>query len=61
MTLGADKAYDTRDFVGTLEALGVEPHVAQNLNRAGGSAVDPQTAAGPDYAVSQGKTALIGP
>src|SRR5262247_1354598 len=28
-TLGADKGYDTKDFVATLRELGVTPHVAQ--------------------------------
>ena len=30
ITLGADKAYDRKDFVKTVRALGVTPHVAQN-------------------------------
>ena len=30
ITLAADKAYDTRDFVGALRLLQVTPHVAQN-------------------------------
>ena len=30
MTLGADKAYDTRDFVEALRLIQVTPHVAQN-------------------------------
>lgn len=29
-TLGADRAYDTRDFVADERALGITPHVAQN-------------------------------
>ncbi len=41
-TLAADKAYDTRDFVATVRALGVTPHVAQNAtNRR--SAIDART------------------
>jgi hypothetical protein len=32
ITLGADKAYDTKDFVIDLRALNVTPHVAQNTN-----------------------------
>ena len=59
MSLGADKAYDTRDFVATLEAMGVQPHIAQNFNRPGGSAVAPQTVAQPGYEVSQRKRPLI--
>lgn len=30
ITLGADKAYDSRDFVNELGSLNVTPHVAQN-------------------------------
>src|SRR5207245_2726578 len=30
LTLGADKGYDTRDFVAAVRLLGVTPHVAQN-------------------------------
>jgi hypothetical protein len=40
MTVGADKAYDTKDFMETLRAMGVRPHVTQNVNRPGGSAID---------------------
>jgi hypothetical protein len=49
MSVGADKAYDTRDFVGTLRAYGVRPHVTQNEKRAGGSAVDKRTARHESY------------
>ena len=52
MTLGADKAYDTRDFVGAIRLLGVTPHVAQNTtNRA--SAIDRRTTRHAGYAISQ--------
>src|ERR1700680_4122883 len=30
ITAGADKAYDTKDHIGNLRAIGVNPHVAQN-------------------------------
>jgi transposase len=51
-TLGADKGYDTRDFVATLRELGVTPHVAQNTrNRR--SAIDERTTRHAGYAVSQ--------
>ena len=33
MTVGADKAYDTRDFVRDLRELKVTPHVAQNTKQ----------------------------
>jgi transposase len=42
-TVGADKAYDTHGFVDVLRALEVTPHVAQNLKRRGGSAIDTRT------------------
>jgi len=52
ITLGADKGYDTRDFVAAVRLLGVTPHVAQNTtNRA--SAIDGRTTRHAGYAVSQ--------
>jgi transposase len=41
ITVGGDKGYDTRNFVESCRALDVTPHVAQNLARPGGSALDP--------------------
>jgi transposase len=52
-TLGADKGYDTREFVDVLRFLNVTPHVAQNVNRAGGSAIDGRTTRHPGYEISQ--------
>jgi transposase len=52
-TVGADKAYDRRNFVDGCRALGVTPHVAQNLKVSGGSAVDGRTTGPPGYTVSQ--------
>jgi IS5 family transposase len=54
-TLGADKAYDTNEFVADLRALGVTPHVAQNDKRRGGSAIDGRTTRHPGYLISQRK------
>ena len=51
-TLGADRAYDTRDFVWDLRALGVTPHVAQN-EQGRRSAIDRRTTRHPGYAQSQ--------
>lgn len=59
MSVGADKAYDTRDFVKTVRELGVRPHVSQNIKRSGGSAIDARTTRHESYAVSQGKRPLI--
>jgi len=54
VTVGADKAYDTQDFVEDLRDLKVTPHVAQNTkNRA--SAIDGRTTRHAGYAVSQRK------
>jgi transposase len=50
-TLGADKGYDTRDFVAAVRALNVTPHVAQTTGRR--SAIDRRTTRHPGYAVSQ--------
>lgn len=52
-TLGADKAYDTRDCVAAMRRAGVTPHVAQNRNRKGGSTIDGRTTRHAGYAVSQ--------
>ncbi len=51
-TLGADRAYDTRDFVWDLRGLGVTPHVAQN-EQGRRSAIDRRTTRHPGYAQSQ--------
>jgi transposase len=57
-TLGADKGYDTRDFVAALRAQGVTPHVAQHtVHRR--SAIDGRTTRHPGYAVSQQKRKLV--
>jgi len=59
LSVGADKAYDTRDFVETVRELNVRPHVAQNHKRSGGSAIDGRTTRHASYAVSQRKRPLI--
>ena len=57
-TLGADKAYDTRDFVAGLRARGVTPHVAQNDSRRR-SAVDGRTTRHAGYGHSQRRRKLV--
>jgi transposase len=58
VTLGADKAYDVREFVAGLRALHVVPHVAQNTtNRR--SAIDRRTTRHVGYAQSQAKRPAI--
>lgn len=52
-SVGADKAYDTQGFVTDVRALGVTPHVSQNVKRAGGSAIDGRTTRHEGYAKSQ--------
>ena len=42
-TIGADKNYDTKGFVAEIRRIGVNPHVAQNTARSGGSAIDGPT------------------
>jgi transposase len=51
VTTGADKAYDTQDFVSTLRELGVTPHVARRQN----GAIDERTSRHPGYAISLSK------
>jgi transposase len=59
MSVGADKAYDTPDFVHTVRAMNTRPHVAQNLKRPGGSAIDARTVRHTSYQLSQRKRPLI--
>jgi Transposase DDE domain len=54
VTLGADKNYDTREFVRELRGMNIPPHVAQNTtNRR--SAVDQRSTRHAGYEVSQRK------
>src|SRR6202142_787418 len=55
VTVGGDKGYDTADFVAECRNLKVTPHVAQNLERPGGSAIDARTTHHAGYAISQRK------
>jgi len=52
ITLGADKAYDTEDFVNELRSMNVTPHVAQNTSGRS-SAIDSRTTRHSGYVVSQ--------
>jgi transposase len=51
-TVGADKAYDTGDFIRKARELDVTPHVAQNIERRGGSAIDARTTRHTGYRLS---------
>ena len=53
LTLGADKAFDTADFVEDLRDLHVTPHVAQNITKQRGSRIDGRTVRQAGYAISQ--------
>jgi len=55
ITTGADRAYDTRDFVSTVRELGVTPHVARRQN----GAIDERTSRHPGYSVSLSKRWLV--
>ena len=55
VTLGGDKGYDTRGLVKHLREMKVTPHVAQNVNRSGGSAIDARTTRHEGYTASQRK------
>jgi len=59
VTVGADKGYDTRDFIAECRHLRVTPHVAQNDKRNGGSAIDARTTRHAGYAISQRKRKRI--
>jgi transposase len=53
ITLGADKGYDTSDFVDDCRARNVTPHVAQNITKRRGSNIDARTTSPRGYAISQ--------
>jgi transposase len=58
VTVGADKAYDTQDFVATVRELRATPHVTQNnTNRR--SAIDERTTRHPGYRISLSKRWLV--
>jgi len=57
-TLGADKAYDSRDVVTTWQAMNITPHVAQN-NKNRRSAIDGRTTRHRGYAMSQSRRPII--
>jgi len=51
ITVGADKAYDTKDFVADMRRLGATPHVTQN-DKGRRSAIDGRTTRHAGYQVS---------
>jgi transposase len=59
VTVGGDKGFDTAEFVRECRNMWVTPHVAQNLGRRGGSAIDGRTTRSSGYGVSQKKRKRI--
>ena len=59
VTIGADKGYDTQEFVKEMRGMNVTPHVAQNEKRRGGSAIDRRTTRHSGYQISQQKRKRI--
>jgi hypothetical protein len=59
VTVGADKLYDTRDWVAAVRRMRITPHVAASVNRRGGSAIDGRTMRHAGYAASQRKRKLV--
>ena len=59
LTLAADKAYDTRDFVSACRERRVTPHVAQNICGNRGSAIDSRTTRSAGYRMSHTTRLLI--
>jgi IS5 family transposase len=58
ITVGADKAYDTKDFVTTVRELKVTPHVTKNENGRR-SNLDRRTTRQPGYAISLSRRWLV--
>ncbi|MGC2488516.1 MAG: IS5 family transposase, partial [Candidatus Sulfotelmatobacter sp.] len=59
VTVGGDKGFDTAEFVRECRNMRVTPHVAQNLARRGGSAIDDRTTRHASYRISQQKRKRI--
>lgn len=58
-TVGADKPYDTKDFVEGCRTRGFLPHVAQNITALRKSAIDARTTSHPGYEASQRRRKLV--
>src|SRR5204862_4257658 len=59
VTVGADKLYDTFEWVAAVRRMRITPHVAASVARHGGSAIDARTWRHPGYMASQRKRKLI--
>jgi len=53
ITVGGDKGFDTHGFVRACRDLQITPHIAQNVGRRGGSAIDARTTRHAGYTISQ--------
>ena len=58
ITVGADKAYDTKDFVATVRELKVTPHITKN-EKGRRSNLDRRTTRQPGYAISLSRRWLV--
>jgi hypothetical protein len=58
ITVGADKAYDTKDFVRTVRELNVTPHVTSN-DKGRSSNLDRRTTRQSGYAISLSRRWLV--
>ena len=58
ITVGADKAYDTKDFVQTVRELNVTPHITRNENGRR-SNLDRRTTRQPGYVISLSRRWLV--
>ena len=58
ITVGADKAYDTEDFVSTVREMNVTPHVTKN-DKGRRSNLDRRTTRQPGYAISLSRRWLV--
>jgi transposase len=59
ITVGADKGYDTADFVANVRALHITPHIAQSTDWRRRSAIDGRTTRHHGYLLSQRRRKLI--
>src|SRR5246127_411437 len=59
VTVGGDKGFDTAEFVRECRNMCVTPHIAQNLARRGGSALEGRTTQSAGYRISQKKRKRI--
>ena len=59
VSVGGVKSFDTAEFIRECRNMRVTPHMAQNLTRRGGSALDGRTTQQAGYGISQKKRKRI--